>query len=137
MKDLHPNITFTYTLSSFQEGTIFLDTYISKNNNVLNIGIYRKPSHLNSMLNFYSHYVYKTKTCYWSVQMCTTICNNIKTLVKGKKIIRKTLENNNYPVNVIKKTYSLLQLIKVVEKKFQIKNSSFQAYLILMNKQHI
>ena len=53
LKNLHPNITFTYVISSLQEGVIFLDTFISTYNNNLRIGMYRKPTHSNRVLNYY------------------------------------------------------------------------------------
>ena len=33
------------------------------------------------------------------------ICNNIKTLKEGEKLIRTTLRNSNYPENIIDKAY--------------------------------
>ena len=61
LKNLHPNITFSYVISSLQEGAIFLDTFISTYNNNLSIGIYRKPTHSNCVLNFYSNHTTSTK----------------------------------------------------------------------------
>ena len=40
---------------------IFLDTFISANNNDLSMGIHRKPTYSNRELNFNSHYTLSAK----------------------------------------------------------------------------
>ena len=108
-KDLHPNITFTNVLSSLQEGAIFVDNFISTNNNDLSIGMYRKSTHSNRVLNFNSHHTMSTKLGVAIGQFIRVqqICNKTKTLADGEKIISETLKNSNYSVNVIDKAYSI------------------------------
>ena len=107
LKDLHPNITFTYVLSSLQEGTIFLDTLVSTNDNDLSIGMYRKPNHSNRVLNLNSHHTMSIKrgVAIGKFNRVQQICNKTKTLAAGEEIIRETFKNSNYPVNVIDKAY--------------------------------
>ena len=124
LKDLHPNITFTYVLSSLQEGAIFLDTFISTNNNDLSIGMYRKPTDSNRVLNFNSNHTMFTKlgVAIGQFKCVQKICNNTKTLADGEEIIRETLKNSNYPVNIIHKAYSISITKKKKEKDVYIKD---------------
>ena len=71
---------------------IFLDTFISTNNNDLSIGMYRKPTYSNGMLNFNSHYTMSTKVgvALGQFKRVQQICNNSKTLVDGEEILRET-----------------------------------------------
>ena len=124
LKDLYPNITFTYVLLSLQEGAIFLDTFISTNKNDLSIGMYRKPTHSNRVLNFNSHHTMFTKlgVAIGQFKRVQQICNNTKNLADGEKIIRETLKNSNYPINVINKAYSISITMKKKEKDVSIKD---------------
>jgi hypothetical protein len=111
MKILHPNISFTYNITTLKEGTIFLDTFVSYTYNNLNIGLYRKPTHSNAVLNFYSHHTYATKLgiAIGQFKRIKTICNNVNTIISGNEIIRKTLMNSNYPEKIFEK-HILLQI---------------------------
>ena len=115
-------------ISSLQEGAIFLDTFISTYNNNLSIGIYRKPTHSNRMLNYYSNHTMSTKLgiAIGQFKRVQQICNNTKTLADGEEIIRETLRNSNYPVNVIDKAYSIS-----TTKTKKEKNVSFKDFVVL------
>ena len=128
LKNLHPDITFTYVISSLQEGAIFLDTFISTYNNNLSIGIYRKPTHSNRVLNFYSNHTMPTKlgVAIGQFKRVQQICNNTKTLADGEEIIRETLKNSNYPINVIEKAYSISKT-----KKKKEEDVSFKDFVVL------
>ena len=123
LKDLHPNITFTYALLSLQEGAIFLDTFISTKNNDSSIGMYRKPTHSNRKLNFNSHHTMFTKlgVAIGQFKRVQQLYNNTKTLADGEEIVKETLKNSNYPVSVIDKAHSI-SITKKKEKDVSIKD---------------
>ena len=111
-------------ISSLQEDAIFLDTFISTYNNNLSIGLYRKPTHSNRVLNYYSNHTMSTKLgiAIGQFKLVQQICNNTKTLADGEEIIRETLRNSNYPVNVIDKAYSSSTTKKKKEKDVSFKD---------------
>ena len=122
---MHPNIAFTYVLSSLQEGAIFLGSFISIKNYDLSIGVYRKPTHSNCVLNFNSYHTMSTKLGVANIgqfKRVQQIYNNTKTLADGEKIIRETVKNSNYPVNVIDKAYSISTTKKKKKKDVFIKD---------------
>ena len=124
LKDSHPNITFTCALSLLREGAIFLNTFISTNNDDRSIGMYRKPAHSNRVLNFNSHHTMSTKlgVAIGQYKRVQQICNNAKTLVEGEEIVRKILKNSYYPLSVIEKAYFISIAKKKEENEISIKN---------------
>ena len=53
---LHSDIKFTHSKTTLQEGAIFLGTYLCIINKKLSLGMYRKPTQTNTVLNFKSHH---------------------------------------------------------------------------------
>ena len=56
LNNLHPNIHVTSTLAKNTDTTNFLDISIQINQGHLQTGLYRKPTHCGSVLDFYSHH---------------------------------------------------------------------------------
>ena len=96
--------------------------------------MHRKPTHSNRLLNFNSHHTMYTKlrVAIGQFKRVQQICNNTKTLADGEEIIRETLKNSNYPVNVIDKAYSISITKKKKEKDVSIKDFVV-LYLPLVN----
>ena len=58
---LHSDIKFTHSITTLQEGAMFLGTYVCTIYSQLSLGMYRKPTHTNTVLNFKSHHPFSTK----------------------------------------------------------------------------
>ena len=86
--------------------------------------MYHKPTHSNRVLNFNLHHTMSTKlgVAIGQFKCVQQICNNTKTLADGEEIIRETLKNSNYPVNIIDKAYSISITKMKKEKDVSIKN---------------
>ena len=87
-----------------------MNTYVCTINNQLSLGMYWKPTHTNTVLNFKSHHPFSTKLgiAIRQFKRVKNICNNIKTLIEGEELIRTTLRNSNYPENIIDKAYVIV-----------------------------
>ena len=92
--------------------------------------MYRKPTHSNRVLNFYSNHTMSTKlgVAIGQFKRVQQICNNTKTLADGENIIRETLKNSNYPLNVIDKAYSIST---ATTKKNKEKDVSIKDFIVL------
>ena len=74
-------------------------------NGILNTGLYRKPTHSNTELNFQSSHTYNIKlgVAVGQFKRVCAICNNSDTLKESTAIITNTLINSGYPIDVINK----------------------------------
>ena len=107
MKSLHSNIKFTYTnvVALTEQRINFLDVCIFITYGILKTGLYRKPTHSNTVLNFQSSHTYNIKlgVAVRQFKRVRAICNNHETLKESTAIITNTLINSGYPIDVINK----------------------------------
>ena len=105
MESLHSNIKFTYTdvVALTEQRINFLDVCIFITNGKLETGLYRKPTHSNTVLNFQSSHTYNIKlgVAVGQFKRVRAICNNPDTLKESTAIITNTLINSGYPIDVI------------------------------------
>jgi len=102
LNSIDPEIAFT--IEPENNGQIpFLDTLVSRNNDVITIDVYRKSTHTDRYLDFYSHHEMKQK-----LSTATTLLNRASNLPstpegKTKELIHVTdaLKSNSYPLSVI------------------------------------
>ncbi|XP_020618403.1 uncharacterized protein LOC110056291 [Orbicella faveolata] len=99
----HSVASFHDTLNSIDPKIPFLDTLVSRNNGVITIDVYRKSTHTDQYLDFYSHHEMKHK-----LSTATTLLNCASNLPstpegKAKELIHVTdaLKSNSYPLSVI------------------------------------
>ena len=107
MESLHSNIKFTYTevVALTEQRINFLDVCIFITNGILKIGLYRKPTYSNTVLNFQSSHTYNIKLGIdvGQFKRVRAICNSLDTLKESTAIITNTLINSGYPIDVINK----------------------------------
>ena len=74
-------------------------------NGILKTGLYRKPTHSNTVLNFQSSHTYNIKlgVAVGQFKRVRAICNNPNILKESIAIITNTLINSGYPIDVINK----------------------------------
>ena len=102
LNSIDPEIAFT--IEPENNGQIpFLDTLVSRNNDVITIDVYRKSTHTDRYLDFYSHHEMKQK-----LSTATTLLNcasNLPSTPEGKtkELIHVTdaLKSKSYPLSVI------------------------------------
>ena len=107
MESLHSNIKFTYAdvVALTEQRIDFLDVCLFIANGILKTGLYRKPTHSNTVLNFQSSHIYNIKlgVAVGQFKRVYAICNNPDTLKESTAIITNTLINSGYPIDVINK----------------------------------
>jgi len=102
LNSIDPKIAFT--IEPENSGQIpFLDTLVSRNNGVITTNVYKKSTHTDRYLDFYSHHEMKHK-----LSTATTLLNHASNLPstpegKAKELIHDTdaLKSNSYPLSVI------------------------------------
>ena len=62
LNSIDPHISFTFDEESYQQ-IAFLDTLVSRKDNTITIGVYRKATHLDRYLDFSSHHDKRHKIC--------------------------------------------------------------------------
>ena len=106
LSNLHPNIHVTSTLAKNTDTTNFLDISIQINQEHLQTGLYRKPTHCGSVLDFYSHHAdsFKYSVAVGQFKRIKTLSNTTETQ-EGFNIIRETLRSSHYPEYFIGKSF--------------------------------
>ena len=100
LNSIHPNIKFTYESNA---SIPFLDIFIQKSDNKLNLSIYRKPTstdlytHWNSFIP--TRYKINLITCL--IDRAYKICNSYQAIHQEFQNITKRLLKNGYPQRVI------------------------------------
>ena len=106
LNDIDENIEFTMEKAS--EGNLpFLDCIISLNKKrEIMIKVYRKPTHTGQYTHFSSNQSWHVKlsTIKARVRRAKFICSDQTSLNEEISYIRKTIQMNGYPLNVINKT---------------------------------
>ena len=114
VESLHSNIKFTYSdvVALTEQRINFLDVCIFITNGILKTGLYRKPTHSNTVLNFQSSHTYNIKlgVAVGQFKSVRAICNNPDTLEESTAIITNTLINSRYPIDVINKTQNRVMI---------------------------
>ena len=104
-----PKISFT--VETENNGQIsFLDTLITRKNEAVTIGVYRKPTHTDRYLDFNSHHELKHK-----ISTASTLLNRALNLPSTAKGVRKEL---TYVSNALKSNgYPSATISKILKKK--------------------
>lgn len=97
-------IKFTVELENNNE-IAFLDTLIKKSTNGYKTMVYRKPTHTNKYLNFYSNHDLNVKKGVIKslYDRAKIICSNNNDFDKEILFIKSVLTENNYPINFVNK----------------------------------
>ena len=106
LNNLYPNIHVTSTLAKNTEKTTnFVDISIQINQGHLQTGLYRKPTHCGSVLDFYSHHAdsFKYSVAIGQFKHVKTLSNTTETQELSFNIIRETLRSSHYPEYFIEK----------------------------------
>ncbi|UYV78433.1 hypothetical protein LAZ67_16001341 [Cordylochernes scorpioides] len=104
LNSLRPFLKFTYELEE-NRSLPFLDLQLTRNQNIIETKIYRKPTHTGSYLNFNSfgpicHKVAVVKTL--SKRLTTHFTDKTDEKIEKARLFQE-LQNNNYPKEFIKK----------------------------------
>ena len=107
LNNLYPNIHVTSTLAKNTETTNFLDISIQINRGHLQTGLYRKPTHCGSVLDFYLHHAdsFKYSVAVGQFKRVKTLSNTTETQELSFNIIRETLRSSHYPEYFIEKSF--------------------------------
>jgi len=103
---VNPNIRFTIEKEP-EDNIAFIDVSINKNENgTLKFKVYRKPTHTNRYLNYFSsHAVNQKRTVIeMLINIASTIISNSEDQIEERKIIFATSHENDYPDWFIKQT---------------------------------
>ena len=105
LNDIDENIEFIMEKAS-EENLPFLDCIISLNEKREIIKVYRKPTHTGQYTQFSSNQPLHVKlsTIKTLVRRAKFICSDQTSLNEELSYIRKTMQLNGYPLNVINKT---------------------------------
>ncbi|KAL9960202.1 hypothetical protein ACROYT_G033624 [Oculina patagonica] len=101
LNSINPHISFTIEHES--NGQLpFLDTLISRDNNKLNIDVYRKPTHTDRYLDFRSHHdrEHKISTTATLLHRALKLPNSESGKAREIDLISITLQSNGYPPKV-------------------------------------
>ena len=102
LNSIDPNINFT--IEHEQNGQIaFLDTLVSRNNCLISIDVYRKPTHTNRYLNYNSHHDYKHKfsTATTLIERSLTLPTHEESKKRELNRVSDALVMNGYPQKLI------------------------------------
>ena len=102
---IHPQIKFT--AEKYENGMLpFLDCCVLKDNNVIKTKVFRKSTHTGQYNNFKSNQplTVKLATIKTLVRRAMVICTEERDLQNELHYIQKTMELNDFPHNLVKKT---------------------------------
>ncbi|XP_068736460.1 uncharacterized protein [Montipora capricornis] len=104
LNSINPHIQFTSEAES-DNGLSFLDTTTVRANGRIPVHVYRKPTHTDNYLDFYSHHPAQHKRSVFNTLLdrAVKIPSTNRGKRKEKQHIMKVLMNNNYPLQFIKK----------------------------------
>ena len=104
LNSINPHIQFTSEVKS-DNGLSFLDTTTVRANGRIQVNVYRKPTHTDKYLDFYSHHPaqHKRSVVNTLLDRAEKIQSTNRGKRKEKQHVMKVLMNNNYPLQFIKK----------------------------------
>ena len=107
LNSIDPNISFT--IETECNGNIsFLDTLFSRRNGVIVVNVYRKPTHTDRYLDFYSHHnrQHKVSTASSLLHRALNLPNSSQGKKRELNYVQAALESNGYPSRFIKSIHA-------------------------------
>ena len=121
LNSIDPHISFTIEEESDQQ-IAFLDTLVSRKNNTITIDVFRKATHTDRYLDYFSHHdkIHKISTAETLLHRATKLPNTAQGKNTEINHVTDALRANNYPSDIIS---------NILKKKFSKPSNLFACFL--------